>query len=114
MRTYAPVLVLSAPCRCDLSFFGDCGDDADDDPGNTTTTSAPDDGTVVDEGRETFRYDTCGDEVFWGDTIHLHEAIAGAANGGVGDGVSPNLALAVGLKVDSEALTQDVIDGILD
>ncbi len=43
----------------------------------------------VREGRETFRYATFGDEAFWGDGIGLHEAIAGAANGGVGPGVSP-------------------------
>ena len=29
------------------------------------------------EGRETFRFDTFGDEVFWGDTLRLHEAIVG-------------------------------------
>jgi hypothetical protein len=55
-------------------------------------------------GRKTFRTDTFGSEAFWGDTLKLHQAIAGAANGGVGAGVSPKTALAVGLKVDSEAL----------
>ena len=34
----------------------------------------------------------------------LHKAIAGEKNGGVGPGVSPKTALAVGLKVDAEAL----------
>jgi hypothetical protein len=34
----------------------------------------------------------------------LHEAIAGADHGGVGPGVSPATALAVGLKVDADAL----------
>jgi hypothetical protein len=34
----------------------------------------------------------------------LHEAIAGQANGGVGPGLSPEAALAVGLKVDSDRL----------
>ena len=38
------------------------------------------------EGRETFRFDTFGDEVFWGDTLRLHEAIAGEPSGGVGPG----------------------------
>jgi hypothetical protein len=58
----------------------------------------------VREGRETFRFATFGDEAFWGDGIGLHEAIAGAANGGVGPGVSPTVALSVGLKVDVDAL----------
>jgi hypothetical protein len=58
----------------------------------------------IREGREAFRYATFGDEVFWGDALGLHEAIAGAANGGVGPGVSPEAALSVGLKVDVEAL----------
>jgi hypothetical protein len=58
----------------------------------------------VREGRETFRYATFGDEAFWGDGIGLHKAIAGAANGGVGPGVSPATALSVGLKVDVDAL----------
>jgi hypothetical protein len=59
---------------------------------------------MIDEGRETFRFDTFGDESFWGDALKLHLAIAGAANGGVGPGVSPATALALGLKVDVEAL----------
>lgn len=55
-------------------------------------------------GRETFRYETFGDEVFWGGRLGLHRAIAGAANGGVGAGVSPATALSLGLKLDVEAL----------
>ncbi len=39
---------------------------------------------MLDEGRRIFRYDTFGDEAFWGDTLRLHEAIAGSSNGGVG------------------------------
>jgi hypothetical protein len=59
---------------------------------------------MVEEGRRTFRFDTFGDEVFWGDTLKLHQAIAGEELGGVGPGVSPATALALGLKVDVEAL----------
>lgn len=67
---------------------------------------------TLDEGRQIFRYDTFGDEAFWGDTLRLHEAIAGSANGGVGPGVSPRTALAVGLKVDADALPPAVVSGI--
>ena len=59
---------------------------------------------MLEEGRQTFRFDTFGSEAFWGDALQLHRAIAGAKNGGVGDGVSPKAALAAGLKVDSAAL----------
>jgi hypothetical protein len=60
--------------------------------------------TMLDEGRNTFRYDTFGSETFWGDALQLHKAIAGEKNGGVGPGVSPKTALSVGLKVDADAL----------
>ena len=59
---------------------------------------------TIDLGRQIFRFDTFGDEAWWGDTLKLHQAIAGARNGGVGPGVSPRTALAVGLKVDADAL----------
>ena len=62
----------------------------------------------VQEGRNTFRYATFGDEAFWGDGIGLHLAIAGAAHGGVGPGVSPKAALGVGLKVDVNALPRSL------
>lgn len=58
----------------------------------------------IDEGQNTFRFDTFGDEDFWGDTLKLHLAIEGAKLGGVGPGVTPATALAVGLKVDIDAL----------
>ncbi|HSA93682.1 MAG TPA: hypothetical protein VLE48_11775, partial [Terriglobales bacterium] len=59
---------------------------------------------MMAEGRQVFRYDTFGSEAFWGDTLKLHQAIAGEKNGGVGGGVSPKTALSVGLKVDADAL----------
>lgn len=61
---------------------------------------------MLEEGKRTFRYDTFGSEAFWGDTLQLHKAIAGAKNGGLGDGVSPKTALSVGLKVDADALPE--------
>jgi hypothetical protein len=64
---------------------------------------------LLKDGKQVFRHDTFGDEEFWGDTLRLHEAIAGEANGGVGPGVSPVTALAVGLKVDVDALPGHLI-----
>src|SRR5262249_18592796 len=67
---------------------------------------------MIRDGRQTFRFDTFGDEAFWGGALQLHLAIEGEKFGGVGPGVSPRTALAVGLKVDSDALPPDVIDAI--
>jgi hypothetical protein len=73
---------------------------------------------MIREGREIFRFDTFGDEDFWGGLLGLHKAIEGTAFGGVAtpdlgiDGVSPATALAVGLKVDVEALPEAVIKAL--
>jgi len=64
---------------------------------------------MIQEGRRAFRFDTFGDEIFWGDTLKLHRAIEGERFGGVGPGVSPRTALAVGLKVDVDALPRDLV-----
>jgi len=61
------------------------------------------------QGKEIFRFDTFGDEVFWGDTLKLHRAIEGSKFGGVGEGVSPKTALAAGLKVDMDALPEALV-----
>src|SRR5215813_7863486 len=67
---------------------------------------------MFEEGRRIFRYDTFGDEVYWTDKLKLHNAIQGSKFGGVGSGVSPKTALAVGLKVDMDALPADLVDKI--
>jgi hypothetical protein len=64
---------------------------------------------LVNQGRRIFRFDTFGDQAFWGGALKLHRAIEGKANGGVGPGVSPKTALAVGLKVDVNKLPRSVI-----
>jgi hypothetical protein len=64
----------------------------------------------IEDGKKIFRRDTFGDEAFWGDTLRLHAAIAGSANGGVGAGLSPKAALTLGLKVDVEALPSALRD----
>ncbi len=100
---------------CDAAF----GDEDDDEESlGAPAVPAADDAllnaeTMIDEGRQTFRFETFGDEAFWGGTLRLHEAVAGAAHGGVGPGLSPAQALALGLKVDSEALSDAVKAALL-
>jgi cytochrome c5 len=64
---------------------------------------------MTEEGRRIFRFDTFGDEAFWGDQLRLHQAIVGQKLGGVGPGLSPKMALSLGLKVDAEALPEDLV-----
>jgi mono/diheme cytochrome c family protein len=64
---------------------------------------------MVEEGRRIFRFDTFGDEAFWGDQLKLHQAIVGQKLGGVGPGLSPKMALSLGLKVDAEALPPELV-----
>lgn len=63
---------------------------------------------LVAEGRDTFRNDTFGSEAFFGGVLQLHDAIQGEERGGFGPGVSPETALAVGLKVDLDRLPPEV------
>ena len=78
-------------------------------PVDVVKTSAA---TLIDEGRQTFRFETFGDEAFWGDTLKIHQALEGSARGVVGAGVSPATALAVGLKVDSEVLPASLVNDL--
>lgn len=67
---------------------------------------------LLDEGRETFRFDTFGSEAFWGDKLHLHQALVRREKGGVGDGLTARQALGLGLKVDVDMLPEAVADAI--
>ena len=63
-------------------------------------------------GRWVFRYATFGDQDFWGGSLRLHEAIAGANHGGVGPGLTPRQALALGLKVATDSMPPALEDKI--
>jgi hypothetical protein len=54
-------------------------------------------------GQEIFRFDTFGDEQLWTDVLRMHEVIPN---------VDPATALAVGLKVDVDALPADVLTAL--
>jgi cytochrome c553 len=75
------------------------------------TAAVPARPTVL-EGQRIFRFDTFGDEAFWTDTLRMHEVIEGEGLGGVGSGVSPATALAVGLKVDLDALPPSLVSDL--
>jgi mono/diheme cytochrome c family protein len=68
--------------------------------------SAADAAALAAQGKQIFRFDTFGDEAHWTDTLRMHEVISTA--------VAPATALAVGLKVDAEALPAAVAKGIQD
>jgi len=67
---------------------------------------------LVADGRQIFRFDTFGDEDYWGGTLQLHKAIEGAKFGGVGPGLSPATAAAVGLKIDADALPSSIVEAV--
>ncbi|MGR4871295.1 c-type cytochrome [Variovorax sp. LARHSF232] len=81
-----------------------CGGSDDDD--GAADSAAQQQAALVAQGKRIFRFDTFGDEAQWTDTLRIHEVIRTA--------VSPQAALAVGLKVDAEALPPPVVKGIQD
>ena len=58
---------------------------------------------LIDQGRHIFRFDTFGDEAFWSGQLQMQQSLIG---------LSPRTALALGLKVDSDALPASTIDAI--
>ncbi|HEU5297100.1 MAG TPA: hypothetical protein VFU71_20130, partial [Burkholderiaceae bacterium] len=88
-RTALPIAIAGA-------LLAACGGDDDD--------TAAQQAAMVAQGKDIFRFETFGDEIKWTDTLRMHEVIRSA--------VDPTTALAVGLKVDAEALPTAVVDGI--
>src|SRR5690349_22670739 len=70
-------------------------------PSDPKTTNAD---ALASQGRQIFRFDTFGDEVFWGAQLRLNEAIASS--------LSPRTALNLGLKVDVDVLPQQLLQRI--
>ena len=71
--------------------------------GGKTTGDSTDNAALVAEGKQTFRFDTFGDETKWTDQLHMEQVV---------NAVDPTTALTVGLKVDSEALPAAVVQGV--
>ena len=58
---------------------------------------------LIAQGKQIFRFDTFGDQAFWGDQLQLYQAI---------NTLTPRNALALGLKIDSDALSPSTVDAI--
>jgi len=61
---------------------------------------------LIEQGQQTFRFETFGNEKQWTDNLRMNEVIAST--------VDPTTALSVGLKVDANALPDAVRQGIKD
>lgn len=92
-----PFLVLGAT-------LASCG--GGDGTANAEARGRPENPQLVAQGRQIFRHETFGDEIFWTDTLRIQEPIEQV--------VTPRVALAVGLKVDSDALPPEVAAAIRD
>src|SRR6187401_994543 len=68
--------------------------------GNRDLVGQGEAGRRLRDGQAIFRFDTFGDEQLWTDVLRMHDVIAT---------VDPATALAVGLKVDVDALPPQVI-----
>ena len=55
---------------------------------------------ATQDGQAIFRFDTFGDEQLWTDVLRMHEVLPT---------VDPATALAVGLKIDVDALPQEIV-----
>ncbi len=88
-----------------ISFFScDKNDNGHLPPGEGGLNLPPLNAQLVQEGKQIFRFETFGDETFWTDQLHMNQVIETA--------VSPATALAVGLKVDADALPAAVVTAI--
>src|SRR6185437_7860943 len=58
---------------------------------------------MIEQGRNTFRFDTYGDEAFWTGQLHIQQSVKT---------LPPSTALMLGLKVDSAALSPATVQAI--
>ena len=103
------VLVVGIGAACSKQVGKTLGLPEDKTPGKQGKKLASFDGEIQDnsrqmmeEGQRVFRHETFGSEEFWGAKLGLHKAIGGenGAVDGIGKGITPKEALALGLKVD--------------
>jgi cytochrome c5/mono/diheme cytochrome c family protein len=107
LKHFLAISILAAAAGCGTANNNDAAttDDAANISAAASSRSGPPlDPVLVAQGKEIFRTDTFGDEAFWTGVLGMNQVIASA--------VDPTTALAVGLKVDAEALPPAVVQGI--
>lgn len=80
--------------------------DSDKDKNNKSVLSVSPEASarqLIDAGRNTFRFDTFGDEAFWTGQLQIQQSV---------NGLPPSTALQLGLKVDADALPSEVLEAI--
>jgi mono/diheme cytochrome c family protein len=101
-------LVSLAACLCICGLFGVLlmRGSAESHSAATDPVAAEDraGGGNVDRGQQVFRFDTFGDEQFWTDKLKMNEVIESS--------VDPATALKLGLKVDADALPDQLVAAI--
>ena len=108
-RIALSIVVAGALAACTASRNDNVGPTPTPSPSPTPApTPAPDPNKTAadktfDQGQQTFRFDTFGDEAFWTGKLRMNEAVAG---------VNPTVALRVGLKVDADSLPASVVAGV--
>jgi len=103
-RLVGPRPVLASQHRPDAdddSFDDDGSDDGNDEAGRREPVDGRREADRIAEGQQIFRFDTFGDEQLWTDKLHINEVIESA--------VDPTTALQLGLKVDVDALPDEVV-----
>lgn len=93
------LVATAATCILLAVIMASCGDD-NAQPVSVDQQNKNNAVAAFDQGKQTFRFDTFGDEAFWGGTLQLHQGVAA---------VSPKTALSVGLKVDVDALPANLV-----
>lgn len=102
MKRYASLVVLFGLCFA-LGTIVLRGDEGGKKASQFLGSAEQNSQDLINQGRNTFRFDTFGDEAFWGGTLQLHQAI---------NSLKPSDALGLGLKIDSDALTSPQIEAI--
>ena len=97
-RMYAAKCLISGFAVAAFVLLAGCNDQSNNPSDNDASASLA---SLKKDGRDIFRDETFGDEVFWTDSLEMNNVV---------ETVDPTTALGLGLKVDSERLPPGTLD----